>query len=121
MAEAEKAGGSATIYQIPEHCLTRFSRRCVQLPNRITRLRLPTLSSTMTPSCWCAYPVQQLPRPMESVLGDHWHHGMISSRPRGVPMTFAGGDGPRQPSALEEEVASIQGETFYKVIVKAFD
>ncbi|KAK9491136.1 flavoprotein-like protein [Lipomyces doorenjongii] len=35
--------------------------------------------------------------------------------------TFAGGDGSRQPSALEEEVASIQGETFYKVIVKAFD
>ncbi|KAK9360726.1 hypothetical protein V1504DRAFT_391767, partial [Lipomyces starkeyi] len=35
--------------------------------------------------------------------------------------TFAGGDGSRQPSALEKEIATIQGETFYEIVVKAFD
>jgi NAD(P)H dehydrogenase (quinone) len=32
--------------------------------------------------------------------------------------TFAGGDGSRQPSALELEVASIQGEHFYNAVAK---
>lgn len=32
--------------------------------------------------------------------------------------TFAAADGSRQPSALEKEIATIQGETFYKVISK---
>ncbi|KAK9329047.1 flavoprotein-like protein [Lipomyces starkeyi] len=35
--------------------------------------------------------------------------------------TFAGGDGFRQPSALEKEVAMIQCEMFYKIVAKAFD
>lgn len=30
--------------------------------------------------------------------------------------TFAGADGSRQPSALELEIAGIQGETFYKTV-----
>ncbi|KAM4058030.1 NADPH-dependent FMN reductase [Hirsutella rhossiliensis] len=34
--------------------------------------------------------------------------------------TFAGGDGSRQPSALELEIATIQGETFYQTVAKAF-
>lgn len=29
--------------------------------------------------------------------------------------TFAAGDGSRQPSALEKEIAVIQGKTFYEV------
>ena len=33
--------------------------------------------------------------------------------------TFAGGDGSRQPSALELQVATIQGEEFYKTVAKA--
>ncbi|KZT20849.1 benzoquinone reductase [Neolentinus lepideus HHB14362 ss-1] len=32
--------------------------------------------------------------------------------------TFAGGDGSRQPSALELEVATIQGKTFYETVAK---
>ncbi|TFK47632.1 NADH-quinone oxidoreductase [Heliocybe sulcata] len=32
--------------------------------------------------------------------------------------TFAGGDGSRQPSALELEVATIQGKTFYETVSK---
>lgn len=34
--------------------------------------------------------------------------------------TFAGGDGSRQPSALELEVAKIQGEQFYKTVARSF-
>lgn len=34
--------------------------------------------------------------------------------------TFAGGDGSRQPSDTEKELARIQGEEFYKVVAKAF-
>ncbi|PHH73768.1 hypothetical protein CDD83_4671 [Cordyceps sp. RAO-2017] len=33
--------------------------------------------------------------------------------------TFASGDGSRQPTALELEVATIQGETFYQALAKA--
>lgn len=33
--------------------------------------------------------------------------------------TFAGGDGSRQPSALELELATIQGEVFYQTVAKA--
>ncbi|CAK7268468.1 flavodoxin-like fold protein [Sporothrix epigloea] len=33
--------------------------------------------------------------------------------------TFSGADGSRQPTALELEVATIQGETFYKTVAKA--
>ncbi|KZZ90758.1 minor allergen Alt a 7 [Moelleriella libera RCEF 2490] len=33
--------------------------------------------------------------------------------------TFAGGDGSRQPSALELEVATIQGEVFFQTVAKA--
>ncbi|KAK2606371.1 flavodoxin-like fold protein [Conoideocrella luteorostrata] len=33
--------------------------------------------------------------------------------------TFAAGDGSRQPSALELEVATIQGEAFYQTVAKA--
>ncbi|KAF2707513.1 benzoquinone reductase [Pleomassaria siparia CBS 279.74] len=33
--------------------------------------------------------------------------------------TFAGGDGSRQPSALELEIATIQGKTFYETVAKA--
>ena len=32
--------------------------------------------------------------------------------------TFAGGDGSRQPSALELEVAEIQGKTFWELVSK---
>ncbi|KAG7292877.1 Minor allergen Alt a 7 [Staphylotrichum longicolle] len=34
--------------------------------------------------------------------------------------TFAGGDGSRQPSAKELELATIQGEWFYKTVAKSF-
>ncbi|EFY91920.1 Minor allergen Alt a 7 [Metarhizium acridum] len=34
--------------------------------------------------------------------------------------TFAGADGSRQPSALELELATIQGENFYQIVSKAF-
>lgn len=34
--------------------------------------------------------------------------------------TFASGDGSRQPSALELEIAEIQGKTFYETVQKAF-
>ncbi|KAK0434216.1 NADH-quinone oxidoreductase [Armillaria borealis] len=34
--------------------------------------------------------------------------------------TVAGGDGSRQPSALELEIATIQGKTFYGTVAKAF-
>ncbi|KHN97703.1 minor allergen Alt a 7 [Metarhizium album ARSEF 1941] len=34
--------------------------------------------------------------------------------------TFAGADGSRQPSALELELATIQGQTFYETVAKAF-
>lgn len=34
--------------------------------------------------------------------------------------TFAGGDGSRQPSAKEKELAEVQGEWFYKTVAKAF-
>ncbi|ERS99742.1 Trp repressor binding protein [Sporothrix schenckii 1099-18] len=33
--------------------------------------------------------------------------------------TFAASDGSRQPSALEKEIATIQGEAFYKIVSKA--
>lgn len=33
--------------------------------------------------------------------------------------TFAGGDGSRQPTPLELEIATIQGEVFYQTVVKA--
>jgi NAD(P)H dehydrogenase (quinone) len=32
--------------------------------------------------------------------------------------TFAAPDGSRQPTALELEIAEIQGETFYKTVAK---
>jgi NAD(P)H dehydrogenase (quinone) len=32
--------------------------------------------------------------------------------------TFAGGDGSRQPSALELEIANIQGKSFYELLSK---
>ena len=35
--------------------------------------------------------------------------------------TFAAGDGSRQPSALELEIATIQGENFYKQMAKVFN
>lgn len=34
--------------------------------------------------------------------------------------TFAAADGSRQPSALELELATIQGENFYQTVSKAF-
>jgi NAD(P)H dehydrogenase (quinone) len=34
--------------------------------------------------------------------------------------TFAGGDGSRQPSALELEIATIQGKMFWETVAKAF-
>lgn len=34
--------------------------------------------------------------------------------------TFAGGDGSRQPTKLELEIASIQGKSFYQVVSRAF-
>jgi NAD(P)H dehydrogenase (quinone) len=34
--------------------------------------------------------------------------------------TFAAGDGSRQPSAKELEIATIQGEEFYKTVAKSF-
>ena len=34
--------------------------------------------------------------------------------------TFASGDGSRQPSALEKEIAGIQGKSFYETVAKAF-
>jgi NAD(P)H dehydrogenase (quinone) len=34
--------------------------------------------------------------------------------------TFAGADGSRQPSALELEIATIQGKEFYKLVSKSF-
>ena len=34
--------------------------------------------------------------------------------------TMAGSDGSRQPSALELEVAKIQGEQFYKFVARSF-
>lgn len=34
--------------------------------------------------------------------------------------TFAAGDGSRQPSALELEIAEIQGKTFYETVSKHF-
>lgn len=34
--------------------------------------------------------------------------------------TISAGDGSRQPSALEKEVAEIQGKTFYETVAKAF-
>lgn len=34
--------------------------------------------------------------------------------------TLASGDGSRQPSALEKEIANIQGKTFYETVAKAF-
>ena len=33
--------------------------------------------------------------------------------------TFAGPDGSRQPTALELEIATLQGESFYKTVAKA--
>lgn len=33
--------------------------------------------------------------------------------------TFAGPDGSRQPTALETEIATIQGKTFYETVAKA--
>jgi NAD(P)H dehydrogenase (quinone) len=33
--------------------------------------------------------------------------------------TFASGDGSRQPSALELDLATIQGRTFYETVSKA--
>lgn len=32
--------------------------------------------------------------------------------------TFAAGDGSRQPSALELEIATIQGKSFYETVAK---
>jgi len=34
--------------------------------------------------------------------------------------TFSGADGSRQPSALELEIATIQGDTFYKIVSRSF-
>lgn len=34
--------------------------------------------------------------------------------------TFAGADGSRQPTALELEIATLQGEAFYQTVSKAF-
>ncbi|KAF5096406.1 hypothetical protein D0Z03_001622 [Geotrichum reessii] len=34
--------------------------------------------------------------------------------------TFAAGDGSRQPTELEKEIATIQGKTFYEIVAKAF-
>ncbi|KZV63108.1 benzoquinone reductase [Peniophora sp. CONT] len=34
--------------------------------------------------------------------------------------TFGGGDGSRQPSALELEISKIQGEQFYKFVARSF-
>ena len=34
--------------------------------------------------------------------------------------TFAGADGSRKPTALELEIATIQGKTFYEKVAKAF-
>lgn len=34
--------------------------------------------------------------------------------------TLAGGDGSRQPSTLEKDLAQIQGKAFYEVVAKAF-
>lgn len=34
--------------------------------------------------------------------------------------TFAGGDGSRQPSAKELEIAQIQGKTFYETVARSF-
>lgn len=44
-----------------------------------------------------------------AMLGSPWGAG-----------TFAGTDGSRQPSALELETASIQGQYFYELVARAF-
>jgi multimeric flavodoxin WrbA len=43
------------------------------------------------------------------LLGSPWGAG-----------TFAGPDGSRQPTALELEIANIQGKEFYNVVKKSF-
>ncbi|CDO51594.1 hypothetical protein DV495_003368 [Geotrichum candidum] len=56
-----------------------------------------------------AHTFQQLSNLEEVHGGSPWGAG-----------TFAAGDGSRQPTALEKEIATIQGKTFYETVSKAF-
>lgn len=54
-------------------------------------------------------PLFTKPQPTRNLLGSPWGAG-----------TFAGGDGSRQPTPLELEIATIQGTEFFTIVKKAF-
>ncbi|KAK9482627.1 flavoprotein-like protein [Lipomyces starkeyi] len=122
MAEAEKAGiekagGSATIYQIPETLSDEDTTGTLWPKAALAGKYVGQFVSTGTPGGGQDVTVM-------NALSTYAFHGMIFV-PLGYSTSFAqltnltevhGGS----PWGAEE-VASIQGETFYKVIVKAFD
>ncbi|KAK9491085.1 flavoprotein-like protein [Lipomyces doorenjongii] len=184
MAEAEKAGiekagGSVTIYQIPETLPEEVLKKMYAAP----KPDYPIASaSTLTeydaflfgvptrygnfPGQWKAFwdttgglwakgalagkyvgqfvstgtPGGGQEVTVLNALSTYTHHGLIfvplgystafplltnltevhGSSPWGAG-TFAGPDGSRQPTDLEKEIASTQGESFYKIVAKAFN
>jgi NAD(P)H dehydrogenase (quinone) len=52
------------------------------------------------------------------VIGDNWLTLFVCSGSPWGAGTFAGADGSRQPSALELEIAKIQGQTLYELVSK---
>ncbi|KAK9370437.1 flavoprotein-like protein [Lipomyces kononenkoae] len=184
MAEAEKAGiekagGSATIYQIPETLPEEVLQKMYAAPKPdypiASAKTLPEYDAFLfgVPTRYGNFPAQW--KTFWDTTGGLWasgalagkyvgqfvstgspgggqevtvlnalstytHHGMIfvplgyshafvqitnlsevhGSSPWGAG-TFAAADGSRQPTDLEKEIASIQGESFYKIVAKAFN
>ncbi|KAJ7121637.1 flavoprotein-like protein [Mycena epipterygia] len=121
----EEAGGSATVYQ-------GSSRRCTPPPSPPSPIITPDELAKYdafiigVPTRFGNYPAQ-LKAFWDSTSG-LWasgvlagntlaHHGVVFV-PLGCMGAFAASDGSRQPSALELEIASIQGKAFYGVVSK---
>ncbi|KAK9235922.1 flavoprotein-like protein [Lipomyces kononenkoae] len=178
-AGIEKAGGSATIYQIPETLPEEVLAKMHAAPkpdypvasaNTLTEydaflFGVPTRYGNF-PGQWKAFwdttggiwaqgglagkyvgqfvstgtPGGGQEVTVLNALSTYVHHGLIfvplgyasafpqitnlsevhGSSPWGAG-TFAGADGSRQPTELEKEIATIQGESFYKTVAKAFN
>ncbi|KAK9238655.1 flavoprotein-like protein [Lipomyces kononenkoae] len=160
-AGIEKAGGSATIYQIPEtlsedvltkmhappkpdypiasaSTLTEYDAFLFGVPTRYGNFpgQWKAFWDT-TGSIWAKgglagkyvgqFVAGSSPGGGQEVtvlnsLSTYVHHGLIFSMGHHLGAgTFSCPDGSRQPTNLEKETATIQGETFYNIVAKAFN
>ncbi|KAK9310905.1 flavoprotein-like protein [Lipomyces starkeyi] len=141
MAEAEKAGGSATIYQIPE----TLSEEVLQKMYAAPKPDYPIATANIlldydaflfgVPTRYGNFPAQW--KAFWDTTGGLWAKAALAGKYVGQFVSTGTPGGGQEatvmnalstyafhgmifPSVLEKEIATIQGETFYKIVFKAF-